>query len=174
MIFPQNDSSIKRLGKIACAGAVAICFVAVFLAVTFFADVLGFLPQLFGAIQCLIAALFLGAVIAFLYQVIRQTAKNWPKHRAAGIQHREALRRQRRKIAKVRQKKSLEAQLAKPDFETRLQNFTRLPCGQESFVPKAKFWQAETDYEPSRPRSISFIRRLLIRIAKHVNKSRIK
>ena len=113
-------------------------------------------------------ALIFACLLTLLYIVFRICLK-YESSKARRVRR----RYERKRLTTLRRKQSLEAQLNKPDFESRLQNFTGTPATEEPFVSKAVFWQLENDYQPSRPRSTSFIRNLLIRISKYVNKSKM-
>lgn len=126
-----------------------------------------------GILVYLASAAFVAGVFLSIASVFSQFANHFTSSNVLRKETRSERRAIRRRQAKIRQQQLLEAQLTKPDFSSRLKNFTNQAVTDEPFVSKAKFWQAETDYQPSQPRSISFIRRLLMRISKHVNKSRM-
>ena len=127
-----------------------------------------------------IATMFAGAVIAccflaFLFWMIWQD--RWranPIHQM----RREEQAKYRRKLARERAEANRIAQLNKPDFVTRLNQFVAnvetvgehpSQDDDEPFVSRAKFWQCEPFHERTLPKPIEFIRRILQRIAKAVH-----
>ena len=92
-------------------------------------------------------------------------------------QHYRARKKEFRKFAlknaKLRQRANIQAQLNKPEFERRLENFTgvqsEIDTAMEPAKSKAEFWEAsDLDLGPTAPRPIEFFRVLLQRISKYV------
>ncbi len=89
-------------------------------------------------------------------------------------QQRRAARRNRER---ERHARMLDAQLRKPDFESRLQSFTssvNVPETDESLVSKMKFWQLNdaSTYGKTPSRPVEILRLLLQRISKLVGQSK--
>ena len=127
-----------------------------------------------------IATLFAGTAIAcnflaFLFWLIIQD--RW-RQVPIDQMRREDQARYRRKLARERAEANRIAQLNKPDFAVRLNQFVaNVESGSEHasepdnepFVSRAKFWQCEPFHERTLPKPIEFIRRILQRIAKTVH-----
>ena len=122
-----------------------------------------------------IATLFAGTAIAcnflaFLFWMILQNTIHQMR--------REQQARYRRRLARERAEANQIAQLNKPDFDVRLNQFVanvktadEFPSqdDNEPFVSRAKFWQCEPFHERTLPKPIEFIRRILQRISKAVH-----
>jgi len=81
------------------------------------------------------------------------------------------LREHRKHLARKNEAANLEAQLQKPDFETRLRSYTQTERQDESESDpesKMEFWEREQEYSLTPTRPIELIRYLLQRIAKLV------
>lgn len=126
-----------------------------------------------------IAAIFAETVVvccflAFLIWMIQQD--RWranPTHQMC----RNEQAKLRRELAQAHAEANRIAQLNKPDFVTRLNQYVaNVETGgehqsqaDEPFVSRAKFWQREPAHKPTLPKPIEFIRRILQRIAKAVH-----
>jgi len=172
-IWNSDNSTYARLGKIAAVGALCIACTWALIEAISLAATLGVF-QLLGqfALQ-LVSIAFVAGTIAMFAHVAIQFRKTFSIHNGQSKKQKELRRIRRAAAAKVKHQQSLRAQLTKPDFETRLENFTREKIVDEPFVSKAKFWQLDTEYQKDSPRSVSFFRILLMRISKYVNKSKM-
>lgn len=127
-----------------------------------------------------IATAFVGATIACCFFAFLIWMINQDRWRANPIRQlrREERAKCRRKFAQERAEANRIAQLIKPDFEIRLNQFVaNVETGNEHqsqdnnqpFVSRAKYWQCEPFHERTLPKPIEFIRRILQRIAKTVH-----
>jgi len=80
-------------------------------------------------------------------------------------------REHRRHLARRRLKANLESQLRKPDFKTRLRQFTNSSDenGAEDAESQMEFWERDKEYSLTPTRPIELIRYLLQRISKLVD-----
>jgi len=111
-------------------------------------------------------------VVALMARVIVDLVRG----RQSNLALKAELRKQAFKNARLRQKAKDKAQLNKPDFSKRLQDFTGEQTAGATFEQaksKAKFWQAShLEIGPTPPRPIEFFRVLLQRISKYVGFSK--
>ena len=169
-----NPDRDNRLGIIAIVGAFGVVIAVTLRDATFLAATIdGFSELTVALIQLAGVAFFLWFIVV-VGQLVFQIVNNTFAYRKDLKNQKEERRRCRSRVRKRQQQQNLEAQLNKPDFGSRLQNFTGEPVAEKPYVPQAEFWQLESDHQPSRPRSISLIRSLLMRISKYVNKSKMK
>ncbi len=83
-------------------------------------------------------------------------------------------RRHRRAVAQEKAAQNVQAQLNKPDFDSRLKSFVQAEKTEEmpeKFVSQMKSWQRSESYQRSPTRPIELLRQLLQRIAKLVGRS---
>ena len=116
--------------------------------------------SILGVVACMIA--LMGRVTVDLFRERQRS-------RARTME----IRKQAFKIAKLRQQAKDKAQLNKPEFSQRLQDFTGkqldVESSQEPAKSKAEYWEAcGLEFGTAAPRPIEFFRMLLHRISKLV------
>lgn len=93
----------------------------------------------------------------------------WCRYDLVNRDRKEMRREHRRQLARVKEATNLQAQLQKPDFESRLNSFVAADSEPEpDFESQMEFWEREDSYSRTSYRPIELIRSLLQRISKLV------
>ena len=122
-------------------------------------------------VSVVLFAAFAFAILGLFFWMFRITLEIDEQRQLAT---KEQLQKLRLKREKLRRQANLKAQLKKPEFAERLQNFTGVQLGDDQELgsnakSKAEFWRAEwVDFDVKPPRPTEFFRMLLHRISKLV------
>ena len=129
---------------------------------------------------CLAPVLFFPALFFFLVLLVIIESPGQVSVVEQGRYHQKPMNSMKLNVsskAKRKAQANVMAQLLKPDFETRLQNYVsaggEYPVEpEEEFVSQAKFWRLENyTYEQTPARPVELLRQLLHRISKLVGRS---